>query len=166
MMYDLSLSGNIIFKIKLYDIYYAQNDVHVSMLVILSRKIYSPIIFTKNINYSRKHRYESSRGPLFRASYLGTLFRRSRWAPLLRPGGCTIVGIGGYQIEASAHRAVCTLDHDLHGKIHHGQTTAFPAVRGLLLTAIEISPSRASTLLAIRLAIRQTRRTISTHIVV
>lgn len=84
----------------------------------------------KNINYGRKHRYESSRDALFRASYLGTLFRW--WAPLLRLGGCTIVDIDGYQIEASAHRAVCTLDHDLHGKIHHCQTTAFPAVCGSL----------------------------------
>lgn len=126
-------------------------------------------MLTKNINYRRKHGYESSRDALFRSIiYLGTLFRW--WAPLLRPGGCTIVDIGGYQIEASAHRAVCTLDHDLHGKIHHGQTTGRHSQRyaPAPYTVTEISPSRASALLTIRQtrpAIRQTRRTISTHIV-
>lgn len=92
------------------------------------KKIYNN--FLENMNYSQKHRYESNRGMLFWASYLGTLFRW--WAVLLRLGGRTIVDISGYQIEISAHRVVCTLDHDLHSKIHHGQTPAFPAAHGSL----------------------------------
>jgi len=84
---------------------------------------------------------------------------------LLRLGGRTIVDISGYQIEISAYRVVCTLDHDLHGKIHYDQTPGIPSGTWLLIVT-EISSSRASALLAIHLPIRQTRRIISGHVVI